>query len=633
MNAVQDKYAPLKRMACRPQSLTTSHDGNAVYFLRDTDKSTSLSLWKVEPITCVSTLVLSEMGSPAAFTKAEEMIRERMRLTTFGVTSFSFHPNQPKKILVPCNASLYVYDTVANTLIDSLATLPVPGAKIDFKVVPGGDDVVIFVIGENLYAADIAWDAPRIDFVGTGSAGAVGGRGAGALRYMALTSQGNGDVKCGVADYIMQEEFDRMTAHWPRPVNPTNVCPKGKKYAVLYTVTDETHLGRAAVIDPEGNVEQFAFPRPGTPNATTQLEVAFFDSIGGPVESARVSMPGLEKMFGFAVEYYPRMGWTPKGNVWVMALDRTQEKMCIVIVQLAAFGATTDDNLGSMVRVVHSENIPTAWYNVTDSYQFLNKSEEFFLCTSQSNVEQHMHITTVTARVPQQLTSGPWSVYNGTIKVIGDAAAYFVCNKNNMCGRVLYRIDVGMGEAVQMSPDGAYVHSYCVISDDTRSYAMVSSTLSTPPTFTFHSSSSTSKAGSPVTPPWSLATDTPSLVVPKIIFCTNQNGKTLPIALYTPTNITGPTTGLIVHVYGGPHVQTVVDEYGCTANARLQSFLALGYFVCLADNQAIFNNGLGYESVAKHKMGQFEVSDVEACARHVCSEEPRVDPCRIAVFG
>jgi len=640
---IQDKYAPLKRSVCRPQRLTSSPDGTFVLFLRDTESSSSLSLWKVNSPTqgpstteAMATLLVSEMGTSlkeGEFSKEEQMVRERLRQTTLGVTSFTFHPNYSHKVLIPCNSSLYIFDINSNTLRDVLDSPCLPsGAKMDCKFIKGGGDIVVFTVGENLYVADTAWDAPTIRFTGNGTA-AAGIQSqefpTKALSTMPLTTKGKGDIKCGVPDYITQEEFNRMTAFWPRPYKT------GQRFAVLYTVTDETKLGRAAVIDPNGAVEQFPFPRPGTTNATTQLEIVFFDGVGAGqgTETLALSMQDVEKFFGFGVEYYPRMGWTPQGNIWVMGLDRAQENMRIIVLELEAFGKPAGTDLSPFVRVLVTEGFPHAWYNVTSNYQFLNGADDSFLYTSQLNSTQHMHLFCVgeSREKTREVTCGEWSVFDSSINVVAkDTAAYFLCNKDSMVGKSLYRVDLMTGAMERVSAEGDFVHAYSVVDDDKRICAVLISRLDIPFNLTF-----THTAVASVSPRWQLPSNTPACRTPDILYATNQNGKRLPIALYRPQNPTlqEGTSALIVHIYGGPHVQTVLAEYGTTINHRLQLFLSLGYFVAMVDNQAIFNQGLGYESVAKHRMGQFEVADVECCARHVCSVEPRINPNRIGTFG
>ena len=86
---------------------------------------------------------------------------------------------------------------------------------------------------------------------------------------------------------------------------------------------------------------------------------------------------------------------------------------------------------------------------------------------------------------------------------------------------------------------------------------------------------------------------------------------------------------VIVEVYGGPHVQTVVNEW---ARVSDQFYAREGYILFRLDNRGSANRGKKFEDVIYRRTGGPEVRD-QLVGVHWLKSQPYVDASRIAIQG
>jgi dipeptidyl-peptidase-4 len=96
------------------------------------------------------------------------------------------------------------------------------------------------------------------------------------------------------------------------------------------------------------------------------------------------------------------------------------------------------------------------------------------------------------------------------------------------------------------------------------------------------------------------------LTPPQFFTTAAEDGTTLYGACYPPSQTPAPT---VVSVYGGPHVQRVVDEWVMTANLRAQYLRSQGFCVVVLDNRGSARRGIQFESAIAWDMGRVEVDD------------------------
>jgi hypothetical protein len=85
------------------------------------------------------------------------------------------------------------------------------------------------------------------------------------LKERRLTQSGK---KSGVAEFIMQEEFDRYTGYWWNQKNEN-------EYQIAYLEVDESEVPLLKISEPgrSRECEEYKYPRPGDKNAKSILKI------------------------------------------------------------------------------------------------------------------------------------------------------------------------------------------------------------------------------------------------------------------------------------------------------------------------------------------------------------------------
>ncbi|KAI1292963.1 dipeptidylpeptidase [Mortierella claussenii] len=223
------------------------------------------------------------------------------------------------------------------------------------------------------------------------------------------------DICCGIAEFVMQEEFHRSTNYYwaPSPIPqqkelhkrewktfggrlsmgktdelPAPTTSKGGHATrttekILYLQVSEAMVD-LVVIPRQGmhpSYEEYRYPHAGTPNAVSDLQIVEFlprqheeDEALEPLHKRLWGKASLYKLFPW-LEYIVRFGWMPDGkSVWVQMLDRRQQMTALVAIPLDCFMSVaekaeateqTEHELASRVRTLYEEQ-SNYWINVTD---------------------------------------------------------------------------------------------------------------------------------------------------------------------------------------------------------------------------------------------------------------------------
>ncbi|PKC13325.1 hypothetical protein RhiirA5_372331 [Rhizophagus irregularis] len=204
---------------------------------------------------------------------------------------------------------------------------------------------------------------------------------------------GTAALSCGVAEFVMQEEFHRFTGYYWAPPSLSN-CMKDQLERILYLQISESMVDLVLISrpGPQGEVEEYRYPKAGTPNAVSDLQIVEFipryheeEDSYEPVHKRLWGNAALDKLFPW-MEYIVRFGWCPNGkSVWVQLLDRLQKRTAIVKIPICNFMSITeyqqtcgqyDDLCVSRIEVVYEER-SDVWINVTDIYYYFNVDDDF----------------------------------------------------------------------------------------------------------------------------------------------------------------------------------------------------------------------------------------------------------------
>ncbi|KAL9547276.1 hypothetical protein MBANPS3_006245 [Mucor bainieri] len=262
-------------------------------------------------------------------------------------------------------------------------------------------------------------------------------------------------LKCGVAEYMMQEEFHRFTGYyWSPPITTT----QQRTERILYLETSEAQVEQVFISKSSSSTsssssssrstppsmadtasassapaaDSIRYPRAGKPNATSTIKIVEFeigDTSTSPVNIRHKQLWGkhdIRALFPW-MEYIVRFGWLPDGqSVWLQLLSRDQQTSAVIKVHLDQFSVKDKNQNDSIQTEILWHETSTAWINVTDVYYFMQSSDTATvtkLIWSSERVNGFRHLFLVEKSVDQpeaqvtQLTDGQWCCVNRPLYV------------------------------------------------------------------------------------------------------------------------------------------------------------------------------------------------------------------------
>lgn len=419
-------------------------------------------------------------------------------------------------------------------------------------------------------------------------------------RERALTTGGREELREGQLDWIYPEELGLFTAYWWSPDSTR----------IAYLEFDEGQVLRYPLLDPNSynaDVYWTRYPRAGEPNPVVRVGV--IDVASGK----RVWMD----TGGDRNVYLARVAWIPGGKLLAIErLNRAQTRLDLLFADAATGHSRTV--LGEEDRY---------WINLGDELYFFPDGR--FLWSSERTGFRHLYLYDASGHLLRPLTSGAWVVTSlaGVDEKAG--LVYFVATKHSPLERQLYRVGLdGAGlervtrqegtHGIDMAPGaGAFLDTY--------------SNASTPPRQDVYS------AGGKL-----LATladgNIPGLQQYRLepvefLKLHAADGTELDAEMIEPPDFS-PTRKypVLVAVYGGPEVQSVVNQWGGSQFLWHELMAEHGYIIFALDNRGTFNRGHAFETPVYHHLGGVEVTDQQA-GIHYLESLPYVDSSRIGVWG
>lgn len=559
-----------------PRALTIAPDGRHMAWLQPrADDQLRFDLWVEEIATgrrrmAVDSQTLS--AAPAALSEAELMRRERARLASVrGIVEYQWSPDG-KALLVPLDGDIWLAPLSGKPrqITQTRAT------EIDAKLSPRGK-FASFVRDQNMFVVDLA----------TG-------------RERALTTGGGGLVSYGMAEFVAQEEMDRLTGQWWAPDDARIAIARVDESAVKVAV-------RAAIGSDGTRVSEQRYPFAGTPNATVTLEIHALAG-GAPVQ---VDLgPDTDV-------YLARVTWLNPGELIVQRQTRDQAQLDLLLVD-AASGTS---------RLLFSER-SDSWVNLHNSLKPLADGKRFLWASERSG---HRHVWLWDGAQLQPVTSGDWSVDQIRSVDEGRGTILFTGFRESPLEKALYRVALSGGEPERLTGAGGWTEAVT----DARGTAMLltDSRPERPAVVTLATTDGgplkvRRTVSAPDMPYAALLNDH---VVPRYGTLKAADGVTdLHYALLLPPGLkAGEKVPVFFEVYGGPGVQRVTKQFGPLLH---QYLVKDGWAVFRVDNRGTPNRGKAFESVIHRRLGFPEVDD-QMAALNWLKAQPLVDPDRVAVYG
>lgn len=400
--------------AGRPAAMSFTPDGNHLLFLRSEARNGERSLYTLNINSLEESVLLTAeqvlQGGDEELSDEERALRERLRMTASGITSYELSPDG-SQVLVPLSGHLYIVN-LASREVRELASDG--GYANDPRFAPDGRHVACVRDGE-LYVIEVATGQQR-----------------------RITRRRGEHVVTGLAEFVAQEEMSRYHGYWWSP----------DSRSIVYQETDtegvET-LYAGNPIQPSSQPHGSPYPRAGTANAKVRLGVV---SRSG----------GRTRWIDWDSEQYPYVAsvkWRAETPLALVVQDRAQQNAAVL---------TVDPRTGTTTKV-HEEH-DDAWLNIDQSVpRFLD--DERFLWSTERGGRWQLEVRTVGGDA--RSVSAPELGYERILRV--DADKVWISSAPAPGENQLVRITLGESDATAIvlteeramhsatfGPNGLWVH-------------------------------------------------------------------------------------------------------------------------------------------------------------------------------
>ena len=567
-----------------PRKLAISPDGQRVTFLRGKqDDYERYDLWAYQIESGKTEMLVNSDDlhrGDEQLSDEEKARRERLRLSGSGIVDYSWS-SDGKALLFPLAGDVYYYRLADGKHAASVKKLlDTPEFETDIQLSPNST-YISYIREQNLFVLNIE----------TG-------------KETAITRQGGGHVKYGMAEFVAQEEMGRLTGYWWSP----------DERHIAFTRVDEAPvevITRSEIYADSIEMIEQKYPLAGTDNVDVQLAIQ-------NVSSGKRQWIDLGK----EKDIYLARGEWAKDNVHFTYQIQSRNQQHLA---LWAYNVDTTQQ-----RTLITEEANT-WVNLHEALRFLN-DQAHFIWASERDGYKHLYLYHLQHGLVRQLTQGDWVVTSLDAVDETNQQVYFSGRKDSVIENHVYRVPLGGGEIVRVSQrDGFHAVKF---SDNALIYVDNFSTINSPPQVSVHQASGkqlTWLAENAINAEHPLAPYQAQWVQPEFGTLTTQDDAQLHYRLYKPKNIKGKHP-VIVFVYGGPGVQVVTNKWYGQRGLLMQHWVNKGYVVFSVDNRGSKYRGKAFEDPLYLKMGEVEVRDQIEGVKFLRTL-PYVDPQRIGIHG
>lgn len=566
-----EQYARTERFTVgRPSRFTVTDDGQAVFFLRAVAGSPARALHVWERSTGQERVLVTAAqllgNGEEVLDAAERARRERQRVMGRGVTQYRVSPDGAR-VLVALSGRLFVVERSGGAVTE----LPSAGGPpVDARFSPDGRAVSL-VRGGELHVVDLATRAER-----------------------AVTQGATDDRTHAVAEFVAQEELDRMEGYWWSP----------DATKLLYQETDLSHVERLRIADPshpEQSPEATAYPRAGTPNAV--LRLGLVPAAGGDTTWVRWDAARYP--------YLVTVRWQPNAPLTLVVMTRAQD-------EVALLAALPDGR----TRVFHTER-DAAWVNTEQGLPRWSRDGRSFLWRAEREgrgvIEKYdrdgMLLATLTPRSLDARSLLGWDEARNEL---------YVAASDDPAQTHVVRVSEGPEgpRADDLTPE-AGEHDLAV-ADDGSLQVRTAHTLGALPATTLHDHDGQrlTEIASNVEAPAAL---------PRVELRTVGTER-FRAAIVRPSNFQpGRRYPVVVWVYGGPGSRMVTSA---AERYFVQQWIAdQGFVVALADGRGTPWRGRDWERAIRLHLGDVPLDDQASALQALGAADPSLDLTRVGIIG
>ncbi len=556
-----------------PSAVRLTPDGSAVLFLRSGPRSFVNDLYEFSVATGEQRKLLTadELlgGAKENLTPEELARRERMRMAARGIAGYSLSQDG-SKLLVPLSGRLFVVDRASG---EAKQLETESASPIDPQLSPDATHVS-YVSGGELFVISTEGGAPR-----------------------QLTSGATENIEHGLAEFVAQEEMDRMHGHWWSPDGQHLVTQR----------TDTSQVERWHILDPvrpEEGSQSWPYPRPGKNNAEVTLGI--LPAAGGEttwIDWDRAEFP-----------YLARVDWSKNAPLTILVQNRTQTRQLLLEV---------DPKTGTTTTLV--EETDPAWINLDGDMPKWLESGEGFLWTTERRGAWQLELRKRDGSLAAVLTP-PELGYRSFIGFTDDQRACHVAASADPVSQAVYRVSLDP-QRLGVTPVTETTRGLHFLREakESKTQLRSSSTLEgrtavevvRPDGTVAGTLRSVAEA-----PPWHA----------KVEMLAVGDEPQLHAAVIRPHDFeSGQKYPVIVQVYGGPHSQTVMadrDRY-----LLHQWFANRGFIVVSIDGRGTPSRGREWERAIKGNVIAPALDDQVRGLVALGKKFPEMDLDRVGIYG
>ncbi len=469
----------------------------------------------------------------------------------------------------------YIYD-VANKSFTQLY----PEAKQSLAGFSPDGSKLAFVVSNNLYIKDLA---------------------SGESKAITTDGQVNAIIN-GASDWVYEEEFGFDKAYeW---------SPDGQYLA--YYRFDESKV-------PEFSMDVF-----GTELYPTQSRFKY-PKAGEPNAEVRIFIYGLNQQKNIPVnlnreyEYIPRIKWTSDpGELCVYVMNRHQNELELYTAQ-ANTGETN-------ILFKETDN---AYVDINDDIRFLKGGS--FIWTSERNGYNHLYWIQNRGSKITQITQGNWDVTKFYGIDEAGKTLYFQASRQHPGNTEVYSIGIQGTKLINLTPEAG---SNSAIFSSTFSYFIHTHSASAKPSvYTLKNNKGKTLRVLQDNKQTAERIAEYKVAPAEFIDINTEEGVNLKAWVIKPHDFDpNKKYPLLMHVYGGPGAQTVVNRYDPANFFWHQMIANMGFLVVSVDNRGTGHRGRDFKKATYMQLGKLELEDQIAAAQWFAKKD-YVDASRIGIWG
>ena len=572
-----------------PKKIKISPDGKYVTYIKpkksDFDR---YDLWAYEVASGEHVLLFDAddlHSGDEVLSDEEKARRERMRVFGSGILDYQWSQDS-QALLFPLAGDAY-YATLKDIKAGrggAKQLLRTQEFETDIRLSPLGN-YISYIREQNLYIMDITSGEEK-----------------------AVTEEGRGNIKFGMAEFVAQEEMNRMTGYWWSP----------NEQRIAFTKVDVSpveEITRTEIYAESIKTVTQRYPSTGTNNVVISLAI-------NNLENDKTQWVDLGKDTDI---YLARVKWMNDDRLIYQWQSRDQKTL-----KLKSY-SSSDKSQQTLI----TENSKT-WINLHEDLRFLKNSDQF-IWASERDGFKHLYLYNNNGTLVRQLTTGDWVVNELVAIDEPKQKLYFTARKDTPIEKHLYSVSLANIDESELKVEKVSqregFHSISA-SKDATVYVDKFSTINSPPQVSLHSmngekitwlSKNEVKSGHPLAPyqkDW---------VKPEFGVIKAQDGTDLHYRMYKPKNIQGRHP-VLVYTYGGPIAQVVTNRWAGNRGLLFQHWVSKGYIVFSLDNRGSNYRGTAFEAPIYRAMGGVEVDDQVTGVNFLRSLD-FVDSKRIGVYG